>query len=301
MAFVSPRKRVRFRPRVEVLEDRRVPALLNPISPNGVNQTGSTLSIVCDHGPDHLEFKDNGRGNIDLYVDGFLFNSFSGVNTLNVNAGGGGDKVVYTLFDSMIIGQTRTVNVSLGDGKETFLANLSGRTLKSDLFGSAAASLTFNIHGNHKSSNIRFNAQNMTIQSRATLAENVTGGHGTDTVHSVFSGRLDGLLNLQLDGGPGHNVVKAIVDITDANSMGTLGTSATTSKLKGTGGTNVFSFIVHSQQAKPNNFIFAEIDANTSKDTAVFTSFTPAGAKTPAFVTVKGFGKGTTTSLPFVP
>src|SRR5262249_24190260 len=159
-----------------------------------------------------------------------------------------------------------------------------------DLFGSAAASLTFNIHGNHKSSNIRFNAQNMTIQSKATLAKNVTGGQGTDIVTSVFSGRLDGLLNPQLDGRAGPNVVKMIVDINNSKTMGTLGTSSTTSKLKGTGGTNAFTYIVHTQQEKPNTFIFAEIDANSGADTAVFTSFTPAVAKTPAFVTVKGFG-----------
>jgi hypothetical protein len=301
MAYVSPRKRVRFQPKVEALEDRQVPALLTPISPNGVSQTGSTLSIMCDDGPDNLRFNDNGRGTIDMYVDGFLFNTFSGVNTLNVATKGGNDTVVYNLFDSMIIGQTRTLNVALGDGNDTFIANLNNRTLKSDLFGSAAASLTFNIQGNHGDDNLMCHAKNVALQLKTTVNLNFTGGLGNDRLSLDYRGKLDGLLNPQFEGGPGNNFVKAVVDVNDPNSQGTLGTSSTTSKLKGTGGTNAFSYIVHSQQPKPNNFIFAEIDANTSKDTAVFTSFTPPGAKTPAFVTVKGFAKGKTTALPFVP
>jgi hypothetical protein len=296
MAVHSPRKRQRLKPCVEALEDRHVPAILFPI-----NQTGTTLSIVCDNGPDNIVLGDNGRGSIDITVDGNFFNTYTGVNTLNLNSGGGNDRIVYNLFDNLIIGQTRTVNVALGAGNETFIANLNHRTLKSDLFGSAAASLTFNIHGNHGKSHILFNAQNMDIQPKATLTENITGGKGNDTIKSTFSGLLDGVFNPQIDAGPGHNVVKVVVDVSDANSMGTLGTSLATSKLKGTGGTNAFTYIVHSQQPKPNNFIFAEIDANSGNDTALFTSFTPTGAKTPAFVIVKGFGKGKTRALPFTP
>ena len=296
MAFVTPRKRLRFQPRVEALEDRLVPTIQLPIS-----QTGSTLVVQGDNGPDNFTFNDNGQGTIDVVVNGDFLQNFTGVNTLNVTVVGGNDKIVYNLAKDMILGQTRTLNVSLGNGNNSFTANLNNRQLQSSVLGSAAASLTFNIHGGHQRSKIVFNAMNMDIQTRATLNENVTGGIGNDTIISNFSGRLDGLLNPQFDAGLGHNVVKAMVDVTNASSLGTLGTSSTTSKLKGTGGTNTFTYIVHTKQPNPQNFIFAEIDAGSSADTAVFTSFTPPGAKTPAFVTVKGFGKGKTTAQPFTP
>jgi hypothetical protein len=294
MAFVSLRKRVRVQPRIEALEDRHVPAILFPI-----NQTGTTLSIVCDNGPDNLVLGDNGRGAIDLTVDGNFFTTFTGVNTLNLNTAGGNDTVVYNLFDNLIIGQTRTVNVALGAGKDSFAANLKGRTLKSDLFGSAAASLTFNIQGNQGDDHIAMNAQNLAIQLKATLAENLTGGKGSDRISANYSGRLDGVFNPQIDGNPGTNVIKVLVDVNDPNSLGTLGigpsgsTAATTSKIKGTLGNNRFTYIIHSKQPKPSSNLFAEIDAGTGEfDSATFTT---------GLVVLKGTFKGGKQALPFIP
>jgi hypothetical protein len=296
MSFVSPRQRLRFRPRVEALEDRLVPTILQPI-----NQTGSTLIIACDNSPNNLTFNDNGQGAIDVLVNGSFFLNFTGVNTLNVATGSGNDTIKYHLAGDLVFGQSRTVNVAMGNGNNSFTANLNGRTLQSSVLGSAAASLSFNIRGGQGNNKITFNANNMKLQPKTTLNETVPGGIGNDTITSNFSGLLNGLFNPQLDGGRGHNVVKVFVDVTQDSSLGTVGTSSTTSKLKGTFGVNAFTYIVHTQQPNPNNFIFAEIDAGSSLDTAVFTSFTPPGSKTPAFVTVKSFSKGKTTALPFTP
>jgi hypothetical protein len=113
----SPRRRpAGFIPRVEFLEDRRVPTCT-------AFQAGGLLTITGTSPRNVLQIGDDGGGSVALLCSGDLTpRLFHGVSQINVKAGRG-STVHYDLFGTVNTPHALTVN--LGAGRQNFVAYLN--------------------------------------------------------------------------------------------------------------------------------------------------------------------------------
>ena len=115
----------KFRPRVEALEDRSVPAV-------SVVQSGSLLTITGSAGANTVHITDN--GDIGVVGDGVDKGEFSGVETITILLRGGADILTYDVTDD--------IGRDLGSATRHITANLGG---EGDM---KANSFTFDTNGN---------------------------------------------------------------------------------------------------------------------------------------------------------
>jgi len=220
-----------FHPRLEVLEDRDVPA----VQLSGVGTPTISITQVGNLAKnDTVSILDNGKGTLKITANfqaGTQTIEVSGVSGVIINLKGGNDTVTYALNDtSTSTSDAKSLSISFAGaaGNDTFTADLGGGKLRADriLFGSGG------------SENDKFFLNNVgEISSGVTLTANYAGNLGNDQFFATLSGDILGTVNLFWNGGgqstgffPGGNstdkfVVNALndVDVVKASSGGTTG------------------------------------------------------------------------------
>src|SRR5262249_48952574 len=126
--------------RLESLSDRTVPSV-------SVVQTGGTLTINGDQHANTVEIKEHGSASgLTITVDGGGYPVTGAVDTVKVYTRGGADTVNYTLTGDYA-GTTRTFDFFLGNGDDTFTADLSHAV-------GADASLALHVNGGNGNDNL---------------------------------------------------------------------------------------------------------------------------------------------------
>src|SRR3954466_16053812 len=95
---------LRFTPRVEQMEERRVPAA-------SINVIGNSLVIIGDNSANAIDIQDNGAGSVSATIDG---KSASGtdIRKIVVIGRGGNDTLNYTLTGALT--RTQVLAADLG-------------------------------------------------------------------------------------------------------------------------------------------------------------------------------------------
>jgi hypothetical protein len=220
--FRPPRRRTStFRPRVESLEDRRVPSCT-------VTFTGGNLTITGDNSRNTVVINDNGA-NTPTFTSGAttadtgttlaVSVTCNGVtqnfpapgtptspppvlNTMLITMGSSNDRVTYNLPAGLRANAVRFFSVNLGAGNDTFTLNVGatvvpattqggsptvlnglgqGSVLVADVFG-AAGNDSLSVHA----------TQGFDIAANALAVLNLLGGAGNDNIAVNVNARLSG-------------------------------------------------------------------------------------------------------------
>jgi hypothetical protein len=265
--------RGRFSPRVEVLEDRCVPATFT------FNGATATLTVTGTAGKDAIVITDDGTNNagaVTVSANGatlFTSGPTAGVNqvhTIQINTlGGKHDSVLYNLFGNMVA-NNRSISATFGNGKgDRFEADVNGSLINSFLLlqatggnggdkltGTATGSLNgasflgFLYKGGTGKDQISIDATNsVNIGPLAQLTVSVNGGAGNDLVNVAYEGQLQGAFFLDAAGGAGNDRVNATVTL-DGVSNGLLfgptspNSGKAAAQVEGDGGNDRLSFEV---------------------------------------------------------
>ena len=181
-------QRVRsLRPTLETLEDRWCPSVTASVT------GGHILTLTGDNAANDIRINDSGAGQLDVRINGGSTVTYSGVNTLDINAGNGNDGIFYSVRGNLV--KDRAINVNLGDGNSRFdFRTVAGASILGG--GADPLRLDVNVHGGKGNDWISgnlgdvFNAQ---VTVRAYL------GSGNNTFNYYLSGDIT-------DGTPAQNV-----------------------------------------------------------------------------------------------
>jgi hypothetical protein len=180
-----------FRPVLETLEDRRVPAIT-------VTQAGNVIFVIGSNAAEFAQVTDNGSnaaGSISISGTGLAVPFLSlavpagQVIQLQIFTAGGNDLVLYNLTGNLGAATGgRDVLASLGQGNDT----------------------------------LRFHAtEDVDIASGKILKLNANGGTGEDRISALYHGRLQGTLSVLINGGLGVARDRVFIDQTfDGGSNG---------------------------------------------------------------------------------
>jgi hypothetical protein len=192
--------------RLELLHDRTLPSV-------SVVQSGATLTITGDQWANTVHVQDDGTpSGLTVTVDGTGYPVSGAVTTVVINTRGGNDTVSYDLTGDYV-GTTRTVNVSLGNGDDTFTSDL-GHGID------ATSSLTLNVDGGNGKDNLSVTGSGGGPVA-GTLSVQLKGGNGMDTISFGYSAEVDGSLTVTADGGNGKDSITGNVEAA-ANSSGSV-------------------------------------------------------------------------------
>lgn len=169
----------RFIPRLDILDDRCVPAVL-------VELQGTVLTITGDAGDNSITITDTGKeavyqdpgerfGGITVVADGETFLIDTEVTAILVNTFAGADSVVYDLTDFLAV--TRLIDVQLGKGADTFTANLTGQVIDGE-----STNVAINAYGQGGGDTLVLNAEGVTVNPGARLDVYFEGAAGRDAI-----------------------------------------------------------------------------------------------------------------------
>lgn len=204
----------RTRLSVRPLEGREVPACI--VSLGGPD----TLVVTGDAASDAVVLRDDGLGNISGFATGAGNFSFGGIKQISVGTGAGADRVVYQLMRPLQPGQFRNVVVGLGDGNDSFTANLyNANGVGSDLLANSRLQLT--CWGGEGADRLGINAQHdVDVAAGAVLKMILLGEGGNDLITGYYKGENDGAVSIrEFDGGTGNDIVRGLIH-EDAGSTG---------------------------------------------------------------------------------
>ena len=199
---------------VSPLEGREVPACI--VGLGGPD----TLVISGDGASDAVILKDDGLGNISGFATGHGNFSFSGIKHISVGTGAGSDRVDYQLMRPLQVGQFRNVVAALGDGNDTFTANLyNANGVGSDLLANSRLQLT--CWGGTGDDQLGINAHHdVDVAAGAVLKMILFGDAGNDLITGYYRGENDGAVSIRdFDGGAGNDIVRGLIH-EDAGSTG---------------------------------------------------------------------------------
>src|SRR5262245_7872915 len=112
----------RYAPRLEVLEDRLVPALT-------IREVNGVLRIKGDdHLNDFITIGDTGgsvAGPVTVIANGQFRLSRTPITRIRIDTGGGRDTVQYSLLRNLISGQNRRIDIDTGSDLDTVTINLA--------------------------------------------------------------------------------------------------------------------------------------------------------------------------------
>ena len=201
---------------LESLSDRIVPAAT-------AVQEGTLLTITGDSGANVIEITDDGT-ELTVVCDGEEVVLDGPVTEFVLSLGSGNDEVSLT-FSGALEG-TRTFDVSLGNGHDTFTASLgdgavdpnTNEAVPSSLADGAVLELA--VRGMNGHDSLSFNAASTDVGAGATLSVELGGGNGKDTLDYSYGGIRLGDLTLSASGGNGKDEVSGEATF-DATSTGT--------------------------------------------------------------------------------
>ena len=189
---------------LESLTDRITPAVTVTTGDDGV------VTVRCDQWANDVDITDNGAAGVTVTVDGVDQEIPTDVTTLKVYTRAGHDTVDFALGEN-VTGTTRTVEVWLGNGHDTFTADLAGGL-------DAASDLTLKVDGGN-------GKDTLTAVGGGAVAGNLTvefkGNNGMDNLSYEFAGTVTGVFDLTLHGGNGVDTIRGNLDV-QAGSTGTV-------------------------------------------------------------------------------
>jgi fibronectin-binding autotransporter adhesin len=197
----------RYVPHLEGLGERALPSVT-------VEAVGGLVTIRGDAQANTIEITDTGTadvGNVTVVADGETYTFDAAVTDVEVIGGSGGDTVTYSLTGDLAV--ARTVSADLGNGHDTFTANLAGNLL-------AGADLAIEALGKNGKDTLSFDGTGG-VAADAALALAFDGGNGMDAVTVDYAGLLDGSATFSVKGGNGKDELTGTV-AADAASTGSL-------------------------------------------------------------------------------
>jgi hypothetical protein len=236
--------------RLEPLHDRTVPSV-------SVVQTGGTLTVNGDQHVNTVEIKDDGTPDgLTVTMDGVNYPVTGPVTTVVINTRGGADTVSYDLTGDYV-GTTRTVEVFLGNGNDTFTADL-GHGID------AASTLALQVNGGNGKDNLSVTGAGGGPVA-GTLSVQLNGGNGMDAISFGYAAEVDGSLMLTADGGNGKDTITG--DVTAAADS----TGSVLAQVKGGNGKDDVGLSVTGDGLSGLSSLDATVDGGHGKDTVTAT------------------------------
>jgi hypothetical protein len=182
-----------FRPVLEALQDRTLPACLVSL-----NATGTTLTIIGDSTANVVRLEeDDGANILSVWCDGVpqTFASLP-ITRINIKLGHGDDELSYGLARNGRFNSTKDVRVTLSDGNDRASFNFSGLATAPPLQGTLKITLNAGLHADRLSASF-----GQTLDGKLTL--NALMNDGNDTVGVGLSGTVtaNGKVRVDVDGG----------------------------------------------------------------------------------------------------
>lgn len=204
-------------------------------------EDGTRLKIEGDAKDNVIEVISHGDGRVSVTNGaGKLLAAADDVSVIRANLKGGADAFTYRLENTLVRDQSIFLELGAGADQAWFDlgAGVTGANLKIEVAGDAgadtisstignlaAAQVAFFANGGDGADNISVDGTGATIDADSRLRAKLFGDAGKDTLTATFDGKIDGILNVQNDGGKGvDKVVTSIVVATE--SAGTLRTKA---------------------------------------------------------------------------
>jgi hypothetical protein len=246
------RRRASFRPGLETLEDRCVPACL-------ISENAGTLLILGDNNTNHIDIEDaggSGAGNVVVACDGQVIKNASVITGIRVRARGGNDIVTYTQTKSLSSGQNRHVVIDMGSDHDAVTVALNnglsanarlnlavrGGSGQSQINVTGAgtiasnAALTMNLSAGGDANRIR-GSEAANIASGGSLTINVRAGGNLNALTAAQRGQALGFVNVTASAGGQYDRINAL--LTPANGS----TGLITAKVLGGPGGDAVRFI----------------------------------------------------------
>jgi hypothetical protein len=177
----------RFIPRLVPLDERALPSVSAVIVP------GTTvLQITGDETANTVRITDDATAGVITVTGDGVTQTFAaaGVESIVVNTLGGDDVVEYDLTGALAT--TRLVSVDLGQGDDTFTANVSAQV------SGAGTNLGISATGGHGADTLVLNAHGTTVAPEARMSVNFLGGPGHNAIAFNFDPSLLDLGNVTL-------------------------------------------------------------------------------------------------------
>src|SRR5262249_26576844 len=140
--------------------------------------------------PDRVLIYDSGAGNVWGFATGKGEFGFSGIKDIVIDTGGGDDHVEYYLVGDLVAHSTRSVDVNLRDGNDSFSANLKNPFTNQSSNFQVGAELLMKVVGEAGNDTLLFNADHVAMH-QATMKIAYYGGDGNDTIGMGYAGLLD--------------------------------------------------------------------------------------------------------------
>jgi hypothetical protein len=185
----------------EPLNDRIVPAVT-------FAELNGTLTVTGDQRANDIEITDDGTvSGLTVTAGDTVYHPVQQITQVVVDAKGGKDTVSYDLTGDYV-GTMRTVQVFLGNGADTFTADL-GHNID------AASIFALRVVGGNGQDSITVTGSGSVAGS---LNVSLEGGNGKDTLSFDFNGDVTGTLRATADGGNGSDTVSYNVTAPDTST-----------------------------------------------------------------------------------
>ncbi|HTK76921.1 MAG TPA: hypothetical protein VL371_16760 [Gemmataceae bacterium] len=265
----SSRRRVTsFRPRVEGLDDRIVPAVVS-IEQDLVSRVAT---ITANDAADNIAISDPGTGGVTVTGTGITGNTVldAAIRTIRVSTNGGADTVSYTLADGNLTRSIK-VDVDLGGGNDRFTADLNGRNIDNN------STLNLKVQGGWGADSISVDAEGtdtnrVHVRAGSTLRMELLGGSdfdpfdGADTIDVRYRGEMDGTLILKAVGGQGDDSITSILTLSGGSSGRVKGDGTAAARVEGGQGADALDFRVRDNSGGTAG-VSAEVDGGLDWDT----------------------------------
>jgi hypothetical protein len=191
------RRRAPFRPRLETLEDRSVPACL-------ISENVGTLLILGDSTANRIDISDaggGGAGNVTVACDGQVIKNANIITGIRVRGRAGNDVITYTQTRSLSSGQNRRVVIDMGTEHDQVTVALNGGL-------SANSRLNLAVRGGTGQCQINVTGGG-TIASNAALLMNLSAGGDANRIRGSEAANIasGGSLTINAIAGGNSNVL----------------------------------------------------------------------------------------------
>ncbi len=199
------KKRLSYRPHLESLEARDVPAF-------SIYQSGSVLFLSGSRQADVVRIDDLGLNSI-LITQGSTETLYNNINRINVSGKDGNDSVTYSVVSPSV---KLWLDVRLGSGDDTFEGSISllpegdvgietvGRRLPPD------NTHRVDVDGDAGNDNITLAAEGL-LPGGINVEANLHGGSGRDNILASLAGANEGSVSIRIDGDSGNDNLSTIL------------------------------------------------------------------------------------------